>query len=131
MAVFSKPVLTNSFEAAADLSTKQYYFVELDSNGRVNAVNAVTDRPIGVLLNKPDALGKVAEVGVVGIFPVSSDAALSIGALIGPSADGQADAKTPGTDTTEYVVGQVLQASGAAGELALAAINCVSPHRAA
>jgi len=61
---------------------------------------------------------------------VSSDAALTAGNLIGPAADGQADAKTPGTDTTEYVSGIVVQGSSAAGEMAVALIAGV-PHRAA
>ena len=124
------PVLVISLKANADLSAKQFYFVELDSSGDVGACNAATDKPAGVLLNKPTS-GQTAEVGVVGIFKVNSDAALSIGDLIGTSADGQADAKTPGTDTTEYVVGRVLEATTAAGGLATAMINCLNPHRAA
>ncbi len=128
---FEKPVLTNSFEVAGDMSTKQYYFMKLDANGRVTVCTGATDKPIGVLLNKPDTLGKAAEIGIIGIFSVSSDAALNEADLIGPSGDGQADAKTPGSDTTEFVCGQVLQASGAAAELAVAAINCANPFRAA
>ena len=125
------PVLVMSFKANGDLSEKQFYFVELDSSGDVGACNSATDKPCGVLLNKPDASGKTAEVGVLGVFKVSSDAALSIGDLIGTSADGQADAKTPGTDTTEYVVGRVLEATTAAAGLATCMINCLNPHRAA
>lgn len=125
------PVLVISLKANADLSAKQFYFVELDASGDVGVCNGATDKPVGVLLNKPDASGKTAEVGVLGIFKVSSDAALSIGDLIGTSADGQADAKTPGTDTTEYVVGRVLEATTAASGLATAMINCLNPHRAA
>ena len=127
----AKPILTLSLKANADLSAKQYYFVELDASGDVGACNAATDKPIGVLLNKPDASGKHALVGVIGLFPVNSDAALNEGDLIGPSADGQADAKTPGSDTTEYIAGQVTQASGAAAELAMAVINCANIARAA
>ncbi len=128
---FEKGTLKNSFEVAGDMSTKQYYFMKLDANGRVTVCTGATDLPIGVLLNKPDTLGKAAEVGILGIFPVSSDAALNEADLIGTSGDGQADAKSPGSDTTEYVVGQVLKASGAAAGLAIAAINCANPHRAA
>lgn len=124
------PVLSKTFEAAADLSTKQYHFVELDSNGRVAACNAATDLPIGVLQNKPSVLGMAAEVMITGITKVVADAALSIGNLIGTSADGQADAKTVGTDITEYVVGRMLSATGAAAEIGTATINCLNPHRA-
>lgn len=129
---FEVPVLkVPGLVAAADLSTKQFYFVELTAAGTVNVCGAATDKAVGVLQNKPDAAGRVAEVMVIGITKVSSDAALSRHDLIGPSADGQADAKVPGTDTTEYVHGQVLIATGAAGELATALINCATPVRAA
>jgi hypothetical protein len=127
---FEKPHLMLSLEANADLSTKQFRFCEIVAAGKVDVCNAATDKPVGVLQNAPKA-GETAELLVVGISKVDSDAALSRGDLIGTSADGQADAKTPGTDTTEYVVGMVIEASGAAGGKATALINCASPHRAA
>ena len=118
------------FTASADLSGKQFYFVKLSGAGTVTVCAAATDVPIGVLQNKPTS-GQAAEVMMLGISKVSSDAALSRGNLIGTSGDGQADAKTPGTDTTEYVVGQVIEASTAAGGLATAVINCANLARAA
>ena len=116
--------------AAADLSGKQFYFVKLTAAKKVNVCTAATDKPIGILQNKPTA-NQPAEVMAIGISKVSSDAALSLGDLIGPSADSQADAKVPGTDLTEYIAGQVLVASGAAGELASALINCANLGRGA
>lgn len=126
------PILMKTFEAAGDLSTKQYFFMKLTATfNRVTTCTAATDVPIGVLQNKPDAVGKAAEVMVVGITKGSADAALSIGNLIGTSADGQVDAKTVGTDTTEYVVGQVLEAATAAADIITMTIDCLNPHRAA
>lgn len=116
--------------AGADLSAAQYKFVEMASATTVTVCNAATDRPIGVLQNAP-ASGDAAEVLAFGISKVSGDADLAVGDLIGTSADGQADAKTPGTDTTEYVVGRVLRENTAAGGLITAAINCLNPHRGA
>ena len=127
---FEKPVLSISLEAAADLSAKQYYFVRVSAAGKVDLPTGATQKPIGVLQNKPTS-GQTAEVMIIGVTKVNSDAALSREDLIGTAADGQADAKTPGTDTTEYVVGMVIEASGAAGGLATAVINCATPHRAA
>ena len=128
---FEVPILKiPGFKASADLSGKQFYFVEPSGAGTVNVCGAATDKAIGVLQNKPTS-GQVAEIMAIGISKVSSDAALSRGDLIGPSADGQADAKVPGTDTTEYIHGQVLVATGAAGELATALINCANLARAA
>jgi hypothetical protein len=119
-----------SLEAGADLSSKQYHFVKLDGSGNAVSCSAATDVPVGVLQNTPTS-GQAAEIVVVGLSKISSDAALSIGNLIGTSADGQADAKTPGTDTTEFVVGRMLVATGAASVIGSALINCANPHRAA
>jgi len=125
----SKTVIT--LEAAADLSAKQYYFVAVDSDGKVGACNAATDRPIGVLQNTPSASGEAATVLIMGVSKINCDAALDENNLIGPSADGQADQKIPGTDTSEYICGTMITATGAAGEIGTAAINCASPARAA
>jgi hypothetical protein len=84
-----------------------------------------------VLQNEPSAAGQPVIVMSIGISTVSADAALAVDTLIGTSADGQADAKVPGTDTTEYVCGVVLEASTAAGDHISALINCATPHRAA
>lgn len=130
MAYEGAQIKVPGLKASADLSAKQYYFVKLSGAATVDVCAAATDKPIGVLQNAP-ASGEEAEVCCYGVTKVSADAALSAGALIGTSSDGQADAKTPGTDTTEYVVGQVIEATGAAAGLATALVNCANPHRAA
>lgn len=117
--------------AGADLSGKQYHFVKLSGTGMgVVVCAAATDIPIGVLQNKPTS-GQEAEVVALGLTKIVGDANLAIGDQIGTSADGQADAKTVGTDTTEYVVGRVVVENSAAGGLVSAVINCMNPHRAA
>lgn len=119
-------------KAGADLSAvgNQYKFVKLSAINTVVLCNGATDVPIGVLQNRP-ASGEGADVCAIGVTKVQGDADLSVGNQIGTSADGQADAKTPGTDTTEYVVGVVLEDNAAAGGYAVALINCASPGRAA
>lgn len=116
--------------AGADLSDAQYKFVEIGTGGVVTVCNAATDKPIGVLQNAPLS-GQEAEIVVAGGTKVVSSAALTVGTLIGTNNAGKADAKVPGTDTTEYVVGTVILASGADGEIATAVVNCAAPHRAA
>ena len=125
------PKFTHTLKAAGDLSTKQYYFMKLDAAGDVTVPTAATDIPCGVLQNKPDAAGKAAEIMSLGISKISQDADLAVGDLIGTSADGQAAKKTVGTDTTHYVVGQLLEDGGAAAAIGSALINCMNPHRAA
>lgn len=130
MAYQSAQPVKITLEAAADLSAKQFHFVKLDANGKAAICAAATDVPIGVLQNKPTS-GQAATIVVVGVSKVSSDAALNEGDLIGTSSDAQADAKTPGSDTTNYVVGQMITATGGAGVIGTAAINAANPHRAA
>jgi hypothetical protein len=121
------PVLIVAHEAAADLSAKQFYFVKMATGGKVDVCSATTDVPYGVLQNTPLS-GAEAEVLVFGLSKVSSDAALAVGNLVGPAADGQAAAYTAGSDTTKYILGQVVLASSAADEYATALI-CGVPHR--
>jgi hypothetical protein len=109
------------FTAAADLSGKQYYFVKLASETTVNVCAAVTDKPIGVLQNKPES-GEQAIVRCFGISKVSADATLAAGDVIGTSADGQAQPISLGSETTVHVCGQAIGA-GAAGTLQTALIN--------
>lgn len=116
--------------ASADLSAKQFYFVKMSGEGTVTVCAGATDKPVGVLQNNPTS-GQEAKVCAIGVTKVSGDADLNYGMLIGTSGDGQADAKTPGTDTTEYIAGQVIKGNGAAGGLATAVINCASIARAA
>lgn len=123
-------VLDWSFEAAADLSAKQFHFVKLTNTGAVDVCSAVTDVPIGVLQNKPTA-GQMASVRTIGITKVVADGAIDEGNIIGTSADGQGDAITPGTDTTVYIVGRALSQVGNAGEVFTALVNCAAPARAA
>lgn len=101
-----------TFEAGADLSAKQYYFVKLSAANTVNVCSAITDIPIGILQNKPGS-GEAATVCLFGISKVSADGTLAAGNLIGTSADSQADAIAAGSDTTVYTMGQALEAAAA------------------
>jgi len=130
---FEKPILKQGFKAAADMSgaTCQFCFVEINSSSEVSLCNGATDLPVGVLQNRP-ASGETAEVLVLGISKVRANADLSIGNLIGTASNGEADAKTVGTDTTEYIVGRVIaiEASVNTDGYVTAFINCLTPARA-
>ena len=127
--------VVQTFEAAADLSAKQYYLVKLDANGKVVVCAATSDVPVGVLQNKPTS-GQAAEVLVCGVSKVSSDAAIDEGKLLKTSADGQVAAVTPdlaidegGSDTLTgiFAIGVAYTASGGAGEIITAGINTLLP----
>ncbi len=114
-----------TFTAAADLSSKQYHFVVLASASTVNVASAITNAPIGILQNNPES-GQQAIVAVSGISKVVADGTLAAGNFIGTSADGQADAISPGTDTTVYMTGQCMGAAtaGQTTEMLLNITNC-------
>lgn len=61
---------TVSFEAAEDLSSDQYRYVVLDSDGKVERPNAATDIPIGILQNAPES-GQEARVALLGSGGIS------------------------------------------------------------
>lgn len=136
MAVESN-LICKTYEAGEDLSAAQYKFVKFDGTvgdtgcPRVIVCTGATDRPAGVLQDDPAAVGRAARVCVLGETKVQADASIAVGNLIGTSADGQADVKVPGTDTTEYIVGHVTIAAGAAGRIASAWVNCINPARGA
>lgn len=104
-----------SYVAAADLSAKQFHFVELVGADQVNACNAATDIPIGVLQNDPRA-GEAATVwGNVGVSKVVSDGSgtpIARGNWLGTNAVGRAVVKTANND---FIVGMALDASAANG----------------
>jgi hypothetical protein len=136
MAVESN-LVNKTYEATGDLSAAQYKFVKFDGNvgatgcPRVIVCTAATDKPAGVLQDKPTTTGEACLVCVIGETKVQADASLAVGVAIGTSADGQADAKTAGTDTTEYTVGHITLAAGAASRIASAWIDCTAPARSA
>ena len=112
MAYESPGIDIGTFTAAADLSAKQYHFVVLASATTVNVATAITNAPIGILQNTPTS-GQVAVVRVHGVSKVVADGTLAAANFIGTSADAQADAISPGTDTTVYMMGQCIEAASA------------------
>lgn len=118
--------------AGADLSaaTNQFRFVKLSAARTVVLCAAITDRPVGVLQNRPQN-GEAAVVCAIGVSKLRGDANLANGDLIGTSADGEAAALTPGTSTTVFTAGQVVEENNAASGLITAIVNCAAPARAA
>ena len=112
MAYESPGIDIGTFTAAADLSAKQYHFVVMASATTVNVATAITNAPIGILQNTPTS-GQVAVVRVHGVSKVVADGTLAAANFIGTSADAQADAISPGTDTTVYMMGQCIEAASA------------------
>jgi hypothetical protein len=80
---------TIPLKAGADLSAKQYHFVEVTGVRTVGAANAVTDKAIGVLQNDPNAAGAEATVAIGGTTKLVAGGSITAGALVAPKADGR------------------------------------------
>lgn len=119
-----------TFEAGGDLSSDQHRFVML-SAGKVIVCTAVTDKPVGILQNKPAATGRAASVMIRGCSKVIAAADLAVGNEVGTDDDGEAVAYVHGTDSTKYIVGYVVDENANAGELATIEFNCVNAGRGA
>lgn len=102
-----------TLKAAADLSTKQHFFVKVTAAQSVNLCSAITDVAIGVLNNKPDAANKAAEVDVSGTTKVVAGAAIAAGARVAPMASGKAQTAA----STQVPRGIALDAAAADGDV--------------
>lgn len=110
-----KEVWDESYPANGDLSTKQWYGVELLSTGRVDVANAATDRAIGILQTKPALLGRAARIRHIGVSNAVSDgsgANIAIGDPVTVSATGKI---VKNTTADRPLLGYALDASVADG----------------
>ncbi len=96
-----------------DLTAAQYQIVKLSAAKTVILCSAVTDVPFGVLQNTPRA-GQAASVCTHGVSKCVVGAAVTFGAILGTDLNGRAVAYAPGTDTTKYAVGTVIEPGAAA-----------------
>ena len=92
------PVFNLGFmEAAADLSAKQFYCVEVTADKTINLNNAAGENSLGILQNKPAAAGEVADVMCIGVSKlVAGTGDLTAGAVWEAAADGRGIAATTG-----------------------------------
>jgi len=97
---------TRTFIAGEDLSSAQFKFVTLESDGQIDLADAAGENAIGVLLNDP-AAGEAATVAVSGKVMVTSGGTIAAGAQIQTDASG--DALTAATG--DVVLGYALEAA--------------------
>lgn len=131
MSIEAYLTLDTTRKAAADLSTKQFFFVKLDSSGNVALCSGATDKPYGILQDKPNAAGVGCVVARCGISKVSAAAGNTQGNVGGTDANGQFAAYVFGTDTTKYICAEVVEDSDAANGLCSVSFSCYCPARGA
>lgn len=111
----------DSREAGADLSTKQYFIVKTDANGKYVLAAAATDNIRGVLANAPK-LGESADVTNIngaGTFKVIAGGTIAKDALLTSNASGQAVTATQtagGTQPSVRVFGRA-RAAAVSGDI--------------
>lgn len=113
-------------QAGENLSAFQFMAVTLESDGQVDAYNAITDVPFGVLQNKPDTAGKAAEIVYSGLTKVEFGATVATGAQISFDSSAKAVTFVKDTDSTTFSAGQCVL-GGSSGEIGMAIINTSNP----
>lgn len=113
-----------TFQASADLSTKQFYFVTLNSSKQI-AVAGSNVECLGVLQDKPSAQGNGGQVRVFGISKVQCGGSFNAGDKIASDASGKAvkyTAASVSAGTPEPLAGSLVQGialeAGVSGQLA-------------
>lgn len=86
-------------EAAADLSSSQYLFVEMNTDGDVTVCNGAGEDAVGVLQNSP-ASGAIAIVRVFGESRVIASASVNAGALVATTNAGKSKTAVAATTNT-------------------------------
>ncbi len=98
--------------ASADLSSYRHRLVGVDSAGRVVVIENQATPFLGVLMNKPSAIDREAEIAVAGsTVKIEAGATIAEGDLITAVAGGRG---SPSTTDTDEVVGMALTPAASA-----------------
>lgn len=101
-----------TFEAAGDLSAKQYCFVAVDAAGQVAAVAVAGAAADGVLQDKPEAQGRAGCVAIDGKTKILLGGTVAAGAEVAADANGAAV-----TAATGNIILGTCTEGGAVGEI--------------
>ena len=104
--------------AASPNGGKQYYFVSVvgDKTAGLADDNDTKHKVIGVLQNKPQAVGEAAQVAIRGVtLVVAGSGGLAAGRAVKVDSTGKGVNATIGTDAENLIVGVVLSAAAAGG----------------
>lgn len=98
---------TESLEAAADLSAKQYHFGIINSSGQIASVSVAGSKSDGVIMNNPNAQGLATTVAKVGRVKVYAAGTIAAGANVASNSAGRAVAASTGN----IILGTALEAA--------------------
>ena len=122
---YDQPDVIITLEAGADLSASQYRGVKVTGAQTCGVVAASSDVAVGVLVNKPNAAGKAAEIATFGqIVKCEAQTNFNAGAVLMFHTDGRVlTAATAGNRR----IGVALQGAGAAGDIVSVYLNDYGP----
>lgn len=110
---------TITLPASGDLSSSQYCFVALASDGEVEICDTSGEASLGVLTNKPSAAGYAALVQVSGVAIVKFGGTVSPGGQVMTDTSGRAVAHSGANKVLGTYVGSANVASGEWGSVLL------------
>lgn len=121
----NRRVQSVSFPATGDLSARQFHILIMDSSGQVDVAAGSTKPMVGILMNKPAAATRGAEVAIAGSeVKFEGNSAVATGDLVTSGASGFGTAVLGGTALgTAYVVGVCTQACGGSAQLGGVMVN--------
>jgi len=108
--------------AGADLSTKQFHLMKLDSSARAVAAAAASDELIGVLQDKPSAANQAAAVAYSGKSKVAIGDTVSIGDKLYSDGNGKGIPFATAAGDTDWIIGIALEA-GVNGDIISVQLN--------
>ena len=120
-------LLDLSYEAAEDLSSNQYHFVVLGSDGKLRRLDSAAEVAYGILQNAPES-GEAASVRIDGISKLAVSAALTIGKFVKPEYVAEDDAGKGEDAGTDWKMARALIVEAAEAEDELASVRLVGPY---
>lgn len=109
---YEADLVSQAFEADTDLSSYQYYAMEMNSDEEIILASDAGDFLFGVLQNDPDDAGETALVALEGITKAVGGASIDAGAKVQVGAGGKFV-----TQTTGVLAGIAVTGCGADEEL--------------
>lgn len=116
MSIQSKEVLDVSAKAENDLSSKQFYAVELSAADQVDVCDNAADTVLGILQNEPKA-NEAANVRVLGISQAITDGSGTPIAVHDPLKTNGSGKLIKAVTNNDKLVGRALGASSADGTI--------------
>ncbi|MFW6202594.1 MAG: hypothetical protein ACOC8B_08445 [Gemmatimonadota bacterium] len=109
---YSEALKSISVEADADLSAKQYYAVQLSTDGQAAVQTSEGGFALGILQDDPENAGEAAEVGIAGVSKAHCN--------------GASDAIAAGDALQVSTAGTLIKAAGAGDYVLARSMEAVS-----